>query len=239
MEGVSARCISRVESARAMLLVRKYPDLQIVGHRDGYFTDTDAVVREINDSGAQLLFVVLGSPKQEQWIIANRARISASFLMGVGGSLDVASGRVKWAPGLCRMTGTEWLYRLIRQPSRASRQLVLPLFAWHVIRGKMGLGISWRASATNTPERSWRCGQPVKGGHAWDSRDGARDIHARRKLQRRGEWQRCRLWGLCVGRNVSACDVAVDRKTGGVARCSARVRSAVHMLSEVVRQAVP
>ncbi len=115
-------------------LKRLYPKLQVVGRNHGYFGDNDAVIEQINESGADMLFVAMGSPRQEKWLAQYRDRIDAHFCMGVGGSFDVLSGNVKRAPGLFRMTGTEWLYRLIAQPRRLGVQVVLPLFALSVVR---------------------------------------------------------------------------------------------------------
>ena len=81
------------------------------------------IVDDVNRSEADILFVTMGSPKQEQWIAENREAINASFCMGVGGTFDVVSGKVKWAPAICRKTGTEWLYRLLSEPKRWRRQL--------------------------------------------------------------------------------------------------------------------
>ena len=116
-----------------------YPSLQIVGRQDGYFKDTEKVVQIINDSGAQLLFVAMGSPKQEQWITDNRKDIDAPFCMGIGGTFDVVAGKVEWAPALFQKTGTEWLYRLVREPKRWRRQLALPKFIWLLCMYKLGL----------------------------------------------------------------------------------------------------
>lgn len=113
-----------------------YPSLKIVGRVDGYFKDTQEVVRQINQSGANIVFVAMGSPKQELWIAENREAIEATFCMGVGGTFDVVSGKVEWAPPFFRDTGTEWLYRLFREPKRWRRQLVLPKFAWAVLKQK-------------------------------------------------------------------------------------------------------
>jgi N-acetylglucosaminyldiphosphoundecaprenol N-acetyl-beta-D-mannosaminyltransferase len=120
-------------------LLNDNPSLQIVGRQDGYFKDTDEVVKKINDSGADLLFVAMGSPKQEIWIAENRDRINAPFCMGVGGTFDVVNGSVKWAPAFYRKTGTEWLYRLVSEPKRWRRQLVLPKFVWLLFRYRLGL----------------------------------------------------------------------------------------------------
>jgi len=121
----SREAVRRIEQA--------YPRLQVAGACDGYFEADGPVVEQINAARTDLLFVALGSPRQERWIAAHRDRLQAPFCMGIGGSLDVLSGRVKRAPSLFRKTGTEWLYRLIREPRRWRRQLVLPWFAWEVL----------------------------------------------------------------------------------------------------------
>lgn len=101
-------------------LVSMYPHLRIVGYAHGYFEDFSAIIKQINDSRADLLFVAMGSPKQEFWIAENRSNINARFCMGVGGALDVVSGKAQWAPAWVRRAGLEWLYRWIQRP----RQLI-------------------------------------------------------------------------------------------------------------------
>jgi len=115
-------------------LRKQHPRLRIVGSQDGYFQDCEAVVRQINKSQADMLFVAMGSPKQEQWMVARRQELQTPFCMGVGGTFDVVSGRVAWAPAICRKTGTEFLYRLIREPGRWRRQSCLPAFMFQVLR---------------------------------------------------------------------------------------------------------
>ncbi len=124
-------------SAAVVRLGQMYPDLQLAGYRDGYFTDSAEVVREINDSHADLLFVALGSPRQEFWIAENQHAINAPFCMGVGGSLDVLSGAATRAPKVFRKTGTEFLFRLITNPGRWRRQLALPGFMVQVLKDKL------------------------------------------------------------------------------------------------------
>lgn len=121
-------------AAAVRRLCERHPHLRIAGCRDGYFKDDEAVVQQINVAKADLLFVALGSPKQERWIAHHWARLAVPFCMGIGGSLDVVAGRVRWAPGLFRTTGTEWLYRLVREPWRWRRQSALPRFALSVLR---------------------------------------------------------------------------------------------------------
>lgn len=122
--------------ARAAL-IQRFPGIQIAGWRDGYFTDSGAVLDEINASGADILFVALGSPRQEFWIAEHLNRLRPALCMGVGGSFDVLSGKVSRAPLLFRRTGTEWLFRLLSQPSRIRRQFALPVFAFRVVKQKV------------------------------------------------------------------------------------------------------
>jgi N-acetylglucosaminyldiphosphoundecaprenol N-acetyl-beta-D-mannosaminyltransferase len=100
----------------AAALVKRHPALRVVGREDGYFKDSQAVVRKINESGADLLFVAMGSPKQELWITQHRAAIQAPFCMGVGGTFDVAAGAARRAPKICQKTGTEFLFQLVARP---------------------------------------------------------------------------------------------------------------------------
>ena len=117
-------------------LKEMHPQLKIVGRQDGYFKDDLKVVEQINDSGADMVFVALGSPRQEQWISNHRNIINAPYCMGIGGTLDVVSGNVKWAPMFFRKTGTEFLYRLVCEPTRFKRQLVIPKFMLLVLKAK-------------------------------------------------------------------------------------------------------
>jgi N-acetylglucosaminyldiphosphoundecaprenol N-acetyl-beta-D-mannosaminyltransferase len=121
------------------VLSRQYPGLRIAGRRDGYFTDSSEVVRQINASGADLLFVAMGSPRQELWIAEHRPELDAPFCMGVGGTFDVVSGKARRAPAVFRRTGTEFLFRLLSSPARWRRQAVLPLFLLKVLQKKLGL----------------------------------------------------------------------------------------------------
>lgn len=120
-------------------LLKKYPALNIVGCRNGYFKPEEEpeIVKEINDSGADLVFVCLGAPKQEQWLDRNSDALKARVAMGIGGSLDVFAGTAERAPKFFCDHGIEWLYRLMKQPSRAGRMLALPKFGLTVLfKGK-------------------------------------------------------------------------------------------------------
>jgi N-acetylglucosaminyldiphosphoundecaprenol N-acetyl-beta-D-mannosaminyltransferase len=110
-------------------LRREHPRLQIAGRLHGYHKDDNEIIKQINASGAHMLFVALGSPRQERWLGEHLDMIDVPFCMGVGGSLDILSGRVKRAPEVFQRTGTEFLYRLVCEPWRWRRQSVLPGFA--------------------------------------------------------------------------------------------------------------
>lgn len=119
---------------------KRFPGIQVKGVHHGYFSaeDEPGILQDINDSGADVLFAALGSPKQERWIYHNRERLKVKVAMGVGGSLDVLAGEVKRAPGMFRNLGLEWFYRLITQPWRAKRMMALPRFAIRVLMDKRG-----------------------------------------------------------------------------------------------------
>lgn len=115
-----------------------YPSVSIVGCRDGYFKEEDnlAIVEEINSSGADLLFVALGAPKQEKWLAKYQDILKPSLLMGIGGSFDVVAGKMERAPKWMQEASLEWLFRLYKQPTRFRRMLVLPKFVLKVLRFK-------------------------------------------------------------------------------------------------------
>jgi N-acetylglucosaminyldiphosphoundecaprenol N-acetyl-beta-D-mannosaminyltransferase len=107
----------------------KYPNIQIVGGIDGYTSLTEEeIVRQINQSGAEFLFVALGFPKQEIWLSRNVHRLNVSVFQDVGGSFDVMSGHVKRAPKFFLKYNLEWLYRSLSVPSRIGRIFQLPVF---------------------------------------------------------------------------------------------------------------
>jgi len=113
---------------------RDNPGIEIAGLTDGYEQDESALIQRINDSKATIIFVALGSPKQELWIRRNMDKLTNVLVFqGVGGSFDVFSGTVKRAPAMFRKTGTEWLYRLISNPKRLKRQLNLPRFLLKIL----------------------------------------------------------------------------------------------------------
>lgn len=124
-------------SEKAAIKMREtYPGIQIVGTRDGYFKpeDEEKIIEDINKSGANILLVALGAPKQEKWIEAHKHLLpNIRVAIGVGGSFDVMSGNVKRAPLAFQKLGLEWFYRLLQEPTRFKRMLVLPEFLIKVI----------------------------------------------------------------------------------------------------------
>lgn len=98
----------------------KFPNLKIAGYRDGYFMkeEENDIVNEINSSGAEILFVALGSPKQEFWIDKYKDFLKVKVAIGVGGSFDVLSGKKRRAPEIIRKLNLEWLYRILQEPKR-------------------------------------------------------------------------------------------------------------------------
>lgn len=130
-----------VAADAAGILEALYPGLSVVGARDGYFRpeETGDVVTAIRNSGAKLLFVGLGFPRQEYWLNEHLKETGCGAGVGVGGSFDVISGRIERAPAIFRRFGLEWLYRLIKEPHRWRRQLALPHFVWLVALDEIGL----------------------------------------------------------------------------------------------------
>jgi N-acetylglucosaminyldiphosphoundecaprenol N-acetyl-beta-D-mannosaminyltransferase len=121
-------------AAACRTLVERFANLRIAGNWHGYFEDSTAVVNRINESGADLLFVAMGSPRQEFWISEHMPQLQTTFCMGIGGSLDVVSGTVRRAPWLFQRMGTEWLFRLMLQPSRLRRDGAPLLFGLELLR---------------------------------------------------------------------------------------------------------
>jgi len=99
--------------------------VNVVGAIDGYFDDTEDVIERIISSKPNILAVAMGSPKQEKFMFQCKEKGLNCFMMGVGGSFDVYSGKVKRAPVIWCKLNLEWLYRLLMQPSRIFRQLRL------------------------------------------------------------------------------------------------------------------
>ena len=99
---------------------KKYPNLQIVGYRNGYFTEADEpqIVADMAASEADMMFVAFSSPKKEFWVNKYINRLNIPFVMGVGGSFDVVAGVTNRAPIWMQKGGLEWFYRFIQEPRR-------------------------------------------------------------------------------------------------------------------------
>ena len=119
-------------------LQRQYPGLRIVGTNDGYFKEDGPIVEKIRASGAQVVFVCLGAPKQEFWMAKNGPASGARLMVGLGGSLDVFAGVVDRAPKGFQKLGLEWLYRLMKEPRRIGRMAKLPLVLIYALGDRLG-----------------------------------------------------------------------------------------------------
>lgn len=113
-----------------------YPGVKIVGTRNGYFNKEDepAIIQQINDSGADVLFAALGAPKQEFWLQEHRDELKPALRVGLGGSFDVLAGKMERAPKWMQEASLEWLFRLYKQPSRLGRMMALPKFVIKVLQ---------------------------------------------------------------------------------------------------------
>jgi N-acetylglucosaminyldiphosphoundecaprenol N-acetyl-beta-D-mannosaminyltransferase len=118
---------------------RKYPRLVLAGYRNGYWkgeAEEAEVARQIAESRADLLFVAISSPKKEQFLGRYQAEMKIPFAMGVGGTFDVAIGRVKRAPVWMQKSGLEWFYRFLQEPRRMFRRYFIDdmAFIWLFIK---------------------------------------------------------------------------------------------------------
>lgn len=97
-----------------------YPHLQIVGHRNGYFTPEEEqnIVDLINQSGSDILFLGLPTPKKELFVEKYKAQLNVKYILGVGGFFDILAGSIRRAPVWMQNIGLEWLYRFIQEPQR-------------------------------------------------------------------------------------------------------------------------
>ncbi len=112
-----------LEQARAKIVAR-HPQLQLVGTRDGYFTEEEgpAVAEEVRHARPDILFVAISSPRKEYWLGHYGRAIDVPFVMGVGGAIDVVAGVTRRAPGPLQHLGLEWAYRLAQEPRRLWRR---------------------------------------------------------------------------------------------------------------------
>jgi N-acetylglucosaminyldiphosphoundecaprenol N-acetyl-beta-D-mannosaminyltransferase len=119
----------------------RFPNLRVAGFRNGYFAPQEnrAIVEDIKQSKADLLFVAMGSPAQEKWIAANLQQTGAHLALGVGGSFDHLAGFVRRAPRWMQRAGLEWLHRLLLEPHRLWRRYLVgnTRFIWLVLKQRI------------------------------------------------------------------------------------------------------
>lgn len=131
-----------VAKEAAMTWKGRLPHLRVAGTHDGYFEKTGdenaAVVRDVAASGADVVLVCLGFPMQERWIADNRPSLpSVRLFMGLGGSFDVWSGRIRRAPSPIRRAHLEWLWRMLAEPRRFGTLFSMLRYVFSApIRGK-------------------------------------------------------------------------------------------------------
>lgn len=119
----------------------RYPELNIAGFHHGYFWDNEeSVVNAIRESGAKLLFVAITSPKKERFIHRWQDKLGVTFVMGIGGTLDIVAGQTQRAPLWMQNAGLEWLYRLLQEPQRMWKRYLHTnsRFLWMLIKEKFG-----------------------------------------------------------------------------------------------------
>lgn len=137
-EGVAEEAKNEIE--------KLYPEINIVGTHSGFFKgyhigyendpEEKAIIDEINEKETDILFVGLGAPKQEYWIEHHKDNLNVKVAIGNGGTMNVISGKLKRAPEFFQRTGFEWLYRLIKEPKRITRQIKLPIFLLTILLKK-------------------------------------------------------------------------------------------------------
>lgn len=114
-------------------LNQKYPNIKVVGRQNGYFDDELVVFKKIKKLNPQIVMIAMGSPKQEKLAARLHKLIPSALLIGCGGALNILTGEVKRAPVFYQENHLEWFYRLLKEPSRFKRQLILPIFLLKLI----------------------------------------------------------------------------------------------------------
>lgn len=121
--GAKEEVVTKVKS----IYEKQYPGIRIVGYRNGYFTEEDEpeIVKQMHDSGADMMFVAFSSPKKEYWVNKYLNDIGIPFVMGVGGSFDIVAGVTERAPIWFQNHGLEWFYRFIQEPRRMWKRYII------------------------------------------------------------------------------------------------------------------
>lgn len=139
----------QVTEAAAARLLKDYPRAQIVGcYSPPHMPEFDAaetanMLDKINQSGADVLLVCLGTPKQEKWIARNLQHIHAAVSLGIGVALDMFAGKIRKPPTWMTVIGLEWLYRTFQEPRRMAQRYFLNggIFFWLVLTERFGIAL--------------------------------------------------------------------------------------------------
>lgn len=120
---------------------KKYSPQIIAGYRNGYYSaeEEQIIAEQIGNSGADMLFVAITSPRKEIFLNTYKAIIQIPFVMGVGGSFDVVSGKTQRAPLWMQSSGLEWFYRVLQEPRRMWKRYLVTntKFIWMLINAKI------------------------------------------------------------------------------------------------------
>ena len=129
---------SEVIEATVTKLKTEFPGINIKGYRNGFLKegDLEKIKNELILYKPQIVFVAMGSPKQE-YLMQELFTIHPAIYQGLGGSFDVYTGHIKRSPAVFVKLGLEWFYRLLKQPARIGRQLILVKFFWKLMIGKI------------------------------------------------------------------------------------------------------
>ncbi len=142
-----------VAEAAATWIRERYPRLKISGLHHGYFTEAEQpqIAEQIKASGAAILLVGLGAPRQDQWIAAHKHELGARVSIGVGGLLDFYSGHIPRAPAWMRELGMEWFYRFMQEPRRMWRRYFVgnAVFLYRTMRERVRARTSDCAEGTS------------------------------------------------------------------------------------------
>jgi N-acetylglucosaminyldiphosphoundecaprenol N-acetyl-beta-D-mannosaminyltransferase len=113
-----------------------FPNIDIVGYHHGYFDEDEHIINEIKQKEPDIIFIGLGFPKQEKWISDHMKYFNKGVFIGIGGCLNIWAGVNKRAPKFMVNLNLEWLYRLIKEPTRSKRMLAIPIFLKRVLRNE-------------------------------------------------------------------------------------------------------